>query len=745
MAAEAPRESSRSRYCPLCEAVYESGDTCPVDGATLVIEAQADPLLGSVIGDAYQIESFIGSGGMGRVYRGTQLSLDRPVAIKVMRLERSADPAMVRRFLREVRLSSRLDHPNIVRVIDGGNTREGRCYLIMELLEGVTLGDYVPEGGLRWEEVRELFGQLCSGVQAFHRAGLVHRDLKPNNVLLVDDGDGGRRVKIFDFGLARDLDPDTTGLTAEGEFLGTPGYVAPEQMSSGEVTLQTDVYALGAVLYFMLTKRSAFPGKTGPAVVMNQLAGNSAELRIGAQGVPRGLDAVMARALELDIEDRFDSVEALIEALIGVDQDMPRRERSGLGPWLDTGKIAATRGGASKQRAPLSRRAVLMGLGGLGAAIGMGVGVAIQLRSKPIRLGMSGALSGPAGGVGRGVAEGLEVRFAQANEAGELGRGRPIELEVLDDGYESERARANVERFAKDKLAVVGCVGTRTTAASLELVNAAGLPMIGSHSGARHLRHDPPDRYVFNYRAGYGREAQALVQHFRRREKIPPTGFAVLAQDDSYGESGLDGIRRALAADGFHDFDAIQVARYPSNTMDVHAALEAVSARSQVQVVLLVAAYRAAAQFVADLSRLDDAPRCAGISPIAGKLFVDELRALGGNPEGMLITQVVPHPESSANGVLRYREALAAHRPGATPSFVSLEGYIVGDMVVEALRRSGRSDDREALVEALESFDAVDFGFGARLSFSASDHQGSERVWATRIDAAGRLLDFELS
>src|SRR5690606_24260520 len=166
-------------------------------------------------------------------------------------------------------------------------------------------------------------------------------------------------------------------------------------------------------------------------------------------------------------------------------------------------------------------------------------------------------------------------------------------------------------------------------------------------------------------------------------------------------ESGIDGIRRALARHGFVEFERILVTRYAGNTMDVRAAVEAVRAREDVEVVILVAAYRAAAQFVAALAEHRPALNFWGISPIGGEVFTEELRNLGRDPAGIVITQVVPHPGSSATGVLRYREALGHVAPDAVPDFVSLEGYIVGDLLIEALRRCDGDYERERLVEAL--------------------------------------------
>ena len=705
----------------------------------LIIDAQADPMLGTVIGQGYRIDSFIGAGGMGRVYRGVQLSLDRPIAIKIMRSDRGGDPHMVRRFLQEVRLSSRLDHANIVRVIDGGNTADGRCYLVMEILEGETLDEHVPAGGLPLEEALGLFAQLCAGVEAFHRVGLVHRDLKPSNVILCPARPGEWQVKIFDFGLAKSLDPDLTGLTAEGEFLGTPGYLAPEQMSSGEIGPPTDIYALGAILHFMLSKRPAFRGASGPAILMNQLSGEFVTGEL-SDAVPLRLREVIERALAVDPAARFTSMQEFIGAL----GPLPGRDLTGpqSSPIRESSALSRVEEPAVPERAVLSRRAWLLGAGGVAAGAGLGFGAWAWRTRKPILLGMSGTLSGVEGAIGKDMSLGLQARFAAANRGSEL-RAK-IELEVRDDGYEPARALANVEHFALDKLALVGNVGTATTAACVPALLAAKLPLLGAHSGAEHLRRDPPDRYVFNFRAGYALETAALIKHFMR-EQVEPSSIAIFAQDDAFGDSGIEGVRRALADYGFLNFEELLTARYPAKTVDTQDAVAAIEARPELRVVILIAAPSAAAHLVAKLAGLRTSLSFAGISPVSGSVFAQELRNLGHDPSAIILTQVVPDPASSANGVLRFREALERHQPGSRPSVVSLEGFIVADLLVEALRRAGPRVGREELVETLESLRELDLGFGTPVSFSPSDHQGSKQVWAMRFGAGGKLEPFELS
>src|SRR5688572_20578206 len=228
-----------------------------------------------VLKGTYQVRRKIGEGGFGAVYEGLQQPLDRRVAIKTLRpgLERNAD--LGKRFFREARLLSQISHPHIVQVHDCGNTADGIFFLVMELLEGQPLNQLVPPGGLPFDSVCELFGQICAGVGEAHRRGLVHRDLKPANVFLTWLSERTPQMKVLDFGLARQVGVDTN-ITQLGAVLGTPGYASPEQITGeGVPDGRADIYALGGLLYFMATGqppyRASAAGAT-QAILGRQLA-----------------------------------------------------------------------------------------------------------------------------------------------------------------------------------------------------------------------------------------------------------------------------------------------------------------------------------------------------------------------------------------------------------------------------------------------------------------------------------------
>ena len=203
----------------------------------------------SVGGGRYRLERPLGHGGMASVYLAHDAELDRPVAVKLLAESLAGDTAFRRRFLREARLAARLSHPNVVAVFDAGEADGGRPYIVMEYVEGTTLED---RGPLPPAEGVALAVQACHGLAHAHAAGLVHRDVKPHNLLLRTDG----TLKVADFGIARAA--EATALTQVGTVLGTAAYLAPEQAAGEEVTAAADVYSLGAVLYELLTGRPPY-------------------------------------------------------------------------------------------------------------------------------------------------------------------------------------------------------------------------------------------------------------------------------------------------------------------------------------------------------------------------------------------------------------------------------------------------------------------------------------------------------
>jgi serine/threonine protein kinase len=265
----------------------------------------------STVGDGrYRLERLLGHGGMAAVYLGRDTELDRPVAVKLLAENLAGDAVFRKRFLREARLAARLSHPNVVSVYDAGESRAGQPYIVMEHVEGRTLADLLHERGrLSAAEAVGLAAQACRGLGLAHAAGLVHRDVKPQNLLLREDG----TLKIADFGIARAA--ETTALTEVGTVLGTAAYLSPEQAAGEEVTSAADVYSLGAVLYELLTGRPPYTFDSLGELAAKQAEGAIAPVSERAPEVPRRVEDAVMRSLARNPAYRPASAEAFAREL----------------------------------------------------------------------------------------------------------------------------------------------------------------------------------------------------------------------------------------------------------------------------------------------------------------------------------------------------------------------------------------------------------------------------------------------
>src|SRR5580698_853680 len=269
--------------------------------------------------DGYEILGLLGAGGMGEVYRARDPALKREVAIKVLPSFVSQDPDRLRRFEQEAQAAAALNHPNILAVHQFG-TFEGAPYLVSELLEGSTLRQLLQRGPIPVRKAIDYGVQIAHGLAAAHEKGIVHRDLKPENLFVTKDG----RIKILDFGLAKLIqsnpgsnasEPTRTQETEPGLVMGTPGYMAPEQVRGKTVDYRADIFALGAILYEMLASKRAFQRSTSAetmTAILNEDPPNISQME---RNTPPGLQRVVNRCLEKSPEQRFQSASDLAFAL----------------------------------------------------------------------------------------------------------------------------------------------------------------------------------------------------------------------------------------------------------------------------------------------------------------------------------------------------------------------------------------------------------------------------------------------
>ena len=265
-------------------------------------------MVGELIAGRYELQELVGHGGMSSVYKAHDTLLERNVALKILHEQYNADDDFVERFKREARSVAQLQHPNIVTVIDRGE-EDHRQYIVFEYIDGENLKELVVrKGRLDVREALEIALDVARGLAFAHQHGLVHRDVKPQNVLLNDD-----RAKVTDFGIARSLDVD--GMTQTGTVLGTSNYIAPEQASGQRVDAHTDVYALGVVLYELLAGEVPFPGESFVAVAMKHVHEPPPNLLDARRDVPLRVAAAVDRALEKDPEQRFPTMDAFAAEL----------------------------------------------------------------------------------------------------------------------------------------------------------------------------------------------------------------------------------------------------------------------------------------------------------------------------------------------------------------------------------------------------------------------------------------------
>src|SRR2546426_5047337 len=262
------------KVCPVCGKEYSDTTTlCSADAA--VLKSVDDPLLNHTLAGKYRIEKLIKRGGMGAVYRGKHVLMDKTVAIKVLRPSLAADHEVVTRFSREAKAASRISHPHAVSVTDFGEAENGVVFLVMEYLDGRTLKEVIKsEGPMALDQVVEIVRQVSGALDAAHQQGVVHRDLKSDNIM-ISRTNGGEWAKVLDFGIAKIQQPGgarDNDITAANLVIGTPQYMSPEQCSqSGPIDARSDVYSLGVIVFEMLAGHVPFTGESPTTIMMKQV------------------------------------------------------------------------------------------------------------------------------------------------------------------------------------------------------------------------------------------------------------------------------------------------------------------------------------------------------------------------------------------------------------------------------------------------------------------------------------------
>jgi serine/threonine-protein kinase len=427
----------------------------------MTFSADNDPRIGVELNGRYRITERLGEGGMGVVYRGERMQLDRPVAVKFLHSPYASSPKFVKRFQREARAMSRLSHPCCVSVIDFGVHESP--YIVMDFVTGKTLRTAMDEGRLTAPRAVSIVRQVLSGLSHAHEQGVVHRDIKPANIMLGEAAGMGDHVRIFDFGLAKLYDPSLGGDPSMTGVVGTPAYMAPEQTRGDRVDVRVDLYATGVVLFELLVGHKPFDGPDAYATLRMQRDVLPRRVRDLEPEVSPELDAVVQRALEKDPEKRFQTASEFLAALDQVPEATGRaatdksheevafahtqRVRTPYGtpsegtpqspPQSPPTQDAATELSLPPPRSPARRRTpVLLGLSFLILAGLTAVGLSLHSGDDAAAARAAGVSDAPYARVNRG--DSVDPTFAAPSEA-----NAPDAARKLDAAVEPDAAKAD--------------------------------------------------------------------------------------------------------------------------------------------------------------------------------------------------------------------------------------------------------------------------------------------------------------
>ncbi|HKP14546.1 MAG TPA: serine/threonine-protein kinase, partial [Gemmatimonadaceae bacterium] len=306
------------KVCPHCGTEYETAARfCPADGTALRPKG-SDSLIGSVLAERYHILKRIGEGGMGRVYLGEHVKMNRQCAVKVMSPSLVNDAESASRFAREASSAARIIHPNVAAVFDYGES-EGLVYLVMEYVDGEPLSRLLArEAPFALERAVDIARQIADGLGAAHELGIVHRDLKPDNILVTRTRSGREVAKVVDFGIAKAMQEGAgEALTRTGLVIGTPEFMSPEQLLGDPIDARSDLYALGCILHLMLTAAPAFDAPTREQMIKRRLSENPPHAQELDPGIPDAIDRVIVKLLARTPDERYGSAAEVRDALSG--------------------------------------------------------------------------------------------------------------------------------------------------------------------------------------------------------------------------------------------------------------------------------------------------------------------------------------------------------------------------------------------------------------------------------------------
>jgi len=280
----------------------------------------SDPLIAQLVADRYRVVRKLGEGGMGSVYLAEHVVIEKKFALKVLAPELSRRSDLVARFLQEARSASRIGHENVIDIMDFGQSPDGLVYIAMEFLDGKDLGEIVRgKGAMLWSEARDIVLQICRALRAAHDKGIVHRDMKPENIFLIQREGQPHFVKILDFGIAKvmGLDPNGPRLTRTGMIFGTPEYMAPEQAEGKDTDHRADIYAVGCIMYHLITGQTPFVAESFMTMLTKHLMEEPVppSARRPDLVITPEMDALVLKALEKDRDKRWQSMAELLEAV----------------------------------------------------------------------------------------------------------------------------------------------------------------------------------------------------------------------------------------------------------------------------------------------------------------------------------------------------------------------------------------------------------------------------------------------